>query len=211
MSQHNSLYSCRSSRLSSLLLDKSIHLAYGHFSVIHPGHIRYLKNARKDCDVLVVALRCDILESGLNRYPYNEKDRAYGLLTTNLCDFVVVLDNDNLSHLLSSINFRALYLGTEYDSIDVPVTISNALATARKLGVDVQFSSGELEYASTELFQDDINVQLQEKRALFTGICSSLGLDKSLMLKMIKTFQGIKLTIVGDTIIDEYAAQRPLA
>ena len=31
-------------------------LTYGHFSTIHPGHIRYLKHASKQGDRLVVAL-----------------------------------------------------------------------------------------------------------------------------------------------------------
>ena len=34
-------------------------LTYGHFSTIHPGHIRYLKHAKKKGNKLVIALLGD--------------------------------------------------------------------------------------------------------------------------------------------------------
>ena len=36
-----------------------IALAYGHFSSIHPGHIRYLQNAKSLGEKLLIALRGD--------------------------------------------------------------------------------------------------------------------------------------------------------
>ena len=34
-------------------------IAYGHFSSIHPGHIRYLQNARSLGEILIVVIKGD--------------------------------------------------------------------------------------------------------------------------------------------------------
>ena len=38
---------------------KRVIVCYGHFNVIHPGHLRYLKYARSLGDSLIVALQPD--------------------------------------------------------------------------------------------------------------------------------------------------------
>ena len=35
-------------------------LCFGHFNTIHPGHIRYFKNARRHSGPLVVAIESDV-------------------------------------------------------------------------------------------------------------------------------------------------------
>ena len=51
-------------------------LTYGHFSTIHPGHIRYLRHARGLGKKLVVAL---IGDNSCNTYPFNQNERADAL------------------------------------------------------------------------------------------------------------------------------------
>ena len=45
--------------LSKLKKFKDFALAYGHFTTIHPGHIRYLKHAKSLASKLVIALKGD--------------------------------------------------------------------------------------------------------------------------------------------------------
>ena len=52
-------------------------LVYGHFSTIHPGHIRYLRNASKKAEKLIVALIGDGDET-IN-YQFSQMERAEGL------------------------------------------------------------------------------------------------------------------------------------
>ena len=54
-------------------------LAYGHFNSVHPGHIRYLKNASKINNKLVVAVLPDTKEGINNNYQFSQKERADGL------------------------------------------------------------------------------------------------------------------------------------
>ena len=52
-------------------LDKCV-LVFGHFSTIHPGHIRYLKYAKKLRKRLIVALLGD---NSRNLYKYKRRRR----------------------------------------------------------------------------------------------------------------------------------------
>ena len=123
--KENRIY--RSSDLDLLkkrLCGKIINLAYGHFSVIHPGHIRYLKNSSKNADFLIVALQNDLFDNGTNRFRFPQPDRSFGILATNLCDFVVVLENDNdLSSVVDFLSPSSIFLGTNYDSVNIQQSV----------------------------------------------------------------------------------------
>lgn len=45
---------------------KKIALCYGHFSAIHPGHIRYLEYAKKSDSMLWVAIKGDLGDLRMN-------------------------------------------------------------------------------------------------------------------------------------------------
>ena len=51
---------------------KKIVLGYGHFSAIHPGHIRYLKEAKELGDTLIVAIKPDSQEIAIHLQQKNE-------------------------------------------------------------------------------------------------------------------------------------------
>ena len=43
-------------------------LAYGHFNSVHPGHIRYLKNAASKGEILIVAILPDTISGNKRSY-----------------------------------------------------------------------------------------------------------------------------------------------
>lgn len=199
----------RSSDLPDFLVhthDSTVHLAYGHFSVIHPGHIRYLKNASKNADLLVVALQNDLLVRGSNRFRFDEQERSYGLLSTQLCDYVLILDNDDLFSLLHLLNPDKFFLGTEYQSKNIPPSVAKALKYAANHDINVSFSSGSLEFASSDLFRLDVVDQIDEKRNTFLAVCNKIGVTKSTLLQLLDQISQVNITVIGDTIVDEYAA-----
>ena len=54
-------------------------LVYGHFTTIHPGHIRYLENAAKKGKKLIIALRGDEKINGKNRFIFSQEERGKSL------------------------------------------------------------------------------------------------------------------------------------
>lgn len=73
---------------------KTVVLAGGCFDILHQGHLKYLQTAKKQGDILMVALESDKSVNrlkGKNRPVNNEKTRANNLLKTNFVDYVIIL------------------------------------------------------------------------------------------------------------------------
>ena len=81
------------------LNNQEIALAYGHFSSIHPGHIRYLQNAKSFGSKLVIALRGDNDKPKSEKYIFSMKERSESLAMLKIADLLVLLDNDELEML----------------------------------------------------------------------------------------------------------------
>ena len=57
---NNKIFSLDSKGLETLSNDKDdIALCYGHFNLIHPGHLRYLRHAKTLANELIVAIVSD--------------------------------------------------------------------------------------------------------------------------------------------------------
>lgn len=90
---------------------KTIVLAGGCFDILHQGHLEFLKAAKKQGDILIVALENDENVKRLKGQdrPINKQNiRASNLLKTGLVDYVVVLptlktatDYSNLIRVIS--------------------------------------------------------------------------------------------------------------
>ena len=64
---------------------KVVH-CHGVFDVIHPGHIRHLKSAKAEGDLLVVTITGDkFVDKGPGRPAFNEQLRSEALAALSLC------------------------------------------------------------------------------------------------------------------------------
>ena len=118
-------------------------LAYGHFSTIHPGHIRYLRHARGLGEQLVVALIGD----GNACYAFQQQERAEALSLLGIADGVLLLEANELNKAIEALKPEVLVLGNEYKH---NVEIQTTLLQQRKQGVLFNFT-GDVHYATTEL------------------------------------------------------------
>ena len=67
----------------------------GCFDILHVGHVKYLKEAKKCGDVLVVGLNSDVsvkMLKGETRPINPQSDRAQVLAALNCVDYVVIFD-----------------------------------------------------------------------------------------------------------------------
>jgi len=72
---------------------KKIAFTNGCFDILHVGHVRYLREAKKTADVLVLALNSDSSVrsiKGKKRPLVNEKERAEVLAALEFIDFVTI-------------------------------------------------------------------------------------------------------------------------
>lgn len=96
---------------------RTIAFANGHFDLLHVGHLRYLKAAKEQADVLVVGLNDD--ESvrrlkGPGRPIVPAAERAELLAALEPVDFVVIFSGDTPTPLLAHLQPHVHCKGTDY-------------------------------------------------------------------------------------------------
>jgi len=184
---------------------QEIVLAYGHFSSIHPGHIRYLQNAKSFGRNLFIALRGDKDKPKSEKYIFSMKERSESLALLNIADLLISLENDELDELLKILKPKVLILGTEYKNL-LSNQVKNTVNYAENNGIKVVYDSGENIYASTELLSES-NLEIDSARKkLFLESCNKQNIDLSNLTEKLLKLRDTPMLIIGDSIVDEYAA-----
>ncbi len=190
---------------SIVLNNQEIALAYGHFSSIHPGHIRYLRNAKSFGNKLVVALRGDNDKPKSEKYIFSMKERSESLAMLKIADLLVLLENDELEELVKKLKPKVIILGTEYKSL-LFNQVKETIVFAENNGIKVVFDSGENVYASTELLSEsNLDIDSARKKLLLES-CNKQNIDPSCLIKKLPSLRNTPMLIIGDSIVDEYAA-----
>jgi rfaE bifunctional protein nucleotidyltransferase chain/domain len=104
-------------RLDLREADKRLVFTNGVFDILHVGHVRYLSEARKLGDALVVAINSDrsVRElKGPSRPVVGEGERAEMLAALRCVDFVVVFDDISPRNLIASLLPDVLVKGGDY-------------------------------------------------------------------------------------------------
>jgi rfaE bifunctional protein nucleotidyltransferase chain/domain len=97
--------------------------ANGCFDTLHVGHVRYLEGARREGDVLVVAVNDDASVCGLKgpgRPLLNENARAELVAALRAVDYVVLFHEPNVESLLELLRPDVHAKGTDYSAKTVP-------------------------------------------------------------------------------------------
>jgi D-beta-D-heptose 7-phosphate kinase/D-beta-D-heptose 1-phosphate adenosyltransferase len=92
----------------------------GVFDVLHPGHVRYLTEARALGDVLIVGINADAsvrrLQKGPDRPLHPEHERAEVVGALACVDAVVVFGEDTPHSLISAIQPDLLVKGADWQA-----------------------------------------------------------------------------------------------
>ncbi|HTH23628.1 MAG TPA: D-glycero-beta-D-manno-heptose 1-phosphate adenylyltransferase [Vicinamibacterales bacterium] len=90
----------------------------GVFDILHPGHIRYLRDARALGDLLIVGLNSDrsvkALAKGPNRPINPEAERVEVLSALASVDAVVIFDEDTPHAIISALQPDILVKGADW-------------------------------------------------------------------------------------------------
>ena len=98
--------------------EKKIVFTNGCFDILHIGHIKYLQEAKKFGDILIIGLNSDASVrrlKGENRPINSQDDRAYILASLEFIDYVVIFDEDTPINLINLIQPDILTKGGDYE------------------------------------------------------------------------------------------------
>jgi rfaE bifunctional protein nucleotidyltransferase chain/domain len=104
-------------------MGRSVGLINGCFDVCHSGHLEFINQARKSCDILVIAVNSDKSVSELKGplRPINGLvERIDFLLGLEKADFILAFDEPYLSRVIDSIK-PDFYLKPETDIVEAEV------------------------------------------------------------------------------------------
>lgn len=132
---------------------KRVVLANGCFDMLHVGHVRYLAGARREGDVLIVAVNADSSVGGLKgpgRPVLDEQARAQLVASLRDVDYVVIFPEPNVQALLEELRPDVHAKGTDYTAETVPER-----AVSGRLGIRVAIVGDPKEH-STRAFLEAI-------------------------------------------------------
>lgn len=95
----------------------------GVFDILHPGHVRYLRDARALGDALIVAVNSDrsvrALHKGPDRPINPERERAEVLLALESVDAAVIFDEDTPHEIISLVQPDILVKGSDWGADNI--------------------------------------------------------------------------------------------
>ena len=90
----------------------------GVFDILHPGHVRYLRDARALGDLLIVGINSDRSVRTLNKAPdrpiHPEHERAEVLEALAAVDAVVIFDEETPHQIISALQPDILVKGADW-------------------------------------------------------------------------------------------------
>jgi rfaE bifunctional protein nucleotidyltransferase chain/domain len=130
---------------------RRIVMANGCFDLLHAGHVRFLQGARREGDVLVVAINSDASErqlKGPGRPVLPAQARAQLVAAVWAVDYVVVFEETDVGRLLEQLRPDVHAKGTDYTAETVPES-----GLARRLGIRVAIVGDPKEHSSGDLIE----------------------------------------------------------
>lgn len=175
-------------------------MCHGTFDVVHPGHIRHLIYAKGKADILIASLTCDAHIAKANFRPFVPEDlRALNLAALDMVDFVVI-DHDPMPLAnLAVIKPDFFAKGYEYVSSGMHPKTREEKDILDSYGGEILFTPGDIVYSSSRLIElgapsiaaDKLVSLMDAENLTFTDLRKALG-----------QFSGIRVHVVGDTIVD---------
>ncbi len=128
---------------------RTVALANGCFDVLHVGHVRYLRAAREQADLLVVGVNTDATACALKgpgRPLQPEDERAELVAALASVDYVTIFPERTAEALLRAVRPDVHCKGTDYSADTVPER-----AVADEIGARVAIVGDPKDHASSAL------------------------------------------------------------
>ncbi|HED54447.1 MAG TPA: hypothetical protein ENJ00_09660, partial [Phycisphaerales bacterium] len=175
---------------------RTLVVCHGCFDIVHPGHIRHLRQAKAMGDVLLVSVTGDAqIRKGEGRPLIPEELRAENLAALDLVDYVYVDPNPTALELLGAVKPDVYIKGREYENNADPRFAAEREAVERG-GGRVVFSSGEVVFSSTMLI-DSLGQSMDPFHSRLTALLDRPELGAEALGEVVSGFRGKKMIVVG--------------
>lgn len=179
---------------------KRVGLVSGNFNVVHPGHVRLLKFADENCDVLVVAVHPD----GPREITVPALMRLEALEAISMVQHAVLLDMP-LAAFIELLKPDIVVKGREHAKEH---NIEEALVEF--YGGQLIFASGDVTFSSLGLLRNEIEASDTLHTVKPRDYLERHGFNALQLRQTLARFNGVRVTVIGDLIIDCYVNCEPV-
>jgi rfaE bifunctional protein kinase chain/domain len=179
---------------------KRVVFVSGNFNVVHPGHLRLLKFAAECGDMLVVGVLADPQADALLK----EDQRLEGIKSISIVTYGFIL-RDPPEEFITELRPAFVIKGREHEGGSNPEK-----AAVEKSGGKLLFGSGDISFSSMDLLRrefSDRNIPVIVKPSDFP---LRHGFSLNDLQNLLHRFQNLRVTVIGDLIVDEYINCDPL-
>ncbi len=184
---------------------KKIVHCHGCFDLIHPGHIRHLKFAKEQGDILLVSITGDnFVQKGYMNPFATQSLRATGLASIEYVDLVFINENWVSTDLIKEIKPDIYIKGQEYakDKKVHPGFIEEK-ELIESLGGKIVYSPGDVIFSSTQI----MNKLLQRediKKEKINNFLVRYDINKEKLIEIIERYKDMKVLVIGDFFVEDY-------
>lgn len=173
--------------------DQTIAFVSGNFNVVHPGHLRLLKFAAEQANILVVGVNPDSTRG----VTVAQDMRLDNVSSISFVNHVVRLET-SAADFIAKLQPSVVVKGKEFEDRSNPEQEVVALYGGRLV-----FSSGELRFASLSLLERDADIDISTVRKPLE-YPKRHGFEISDLKKLLGKLSGMRVAVIGDLIVDEY-------
>lgn len=177
-------------------------LITGRFNILHPGHIRLFKFARDLDPDLIVAIESDRLAG--HTAHISEKLRLESVQSCALVRSSFIFD-EPITSLIERLKPSIVVKGREHES-----SFNPEARVISSYGGRLLFSSGEMQFSSTDLIRKEVAVQSGAAIKLPFNYMKRHGITIERLALLVDSFSKLKVLTVGDLIVDDYITCEPL-
>ena len=168
----------------------------GNFNILHPGHLRLLRFAAECGDYLVVGVNDDQHAHVSAVIP--ERLRLDGLLAVSFVNHAFIL-RENPEEFIRALKPAIVVKGKEHEAQTNP-----ELEAVQAHGGKLIFGSGDITFSSVDLLQQEFQKPQISTIQTPKDYPERHGFKKADLLKVLDRFRELRVTVVGDLIVDDY-------
>lgn len=179
-------------------------LAHGTFDLLHIGHLRHLRRARKEGSMLIVTITADAhVNKGPGRPIFSEHMRAEMLAALECVDYVGICNYPQAIEAIQAIKPNVYAKGSDYSDPKDDVTggillernAVESIGGRIELTDDIVFSSSSLINRHFKVFDPTLEEFLESWRDQGRAARLAALIDK---------VRDYRVLMIGDAIIDDY-------
>lgn len=182
---------------------RAVIMCHGVFDIVHPGHLRHLIYAKERADILVASITADAHITKAEHRPFVPQQlRAENLAALEMVDYVTIDPNPTPIQNIRRLQPDYFAKGYQYFAEGVPPRTQEEIEALEAYGGEIVFTPGDVVYSSSRLIETQAPRIAVDK---LLSLMDSEGLDFDDLRKAVRSLEGIRAHVVGDTIVDGYS------